>query len=73
MFIGMLQKFALWTVNDVPGKYPLKHPQGGFTGGLRGVSKESFTWKDPSDPCKPSLSKGLFPGTSLTVHSVCLF
>ena len=41
--------------------------------GLRGLSKTSFTWKDPSGPCKnPSKGfKGIFfSWTSLTAHAV---
>ena len=51
------------------GKIPRKKPEGG----LQGVWA-SFTWKDPSDPCKPlrGLTNGSFHGTSLTVHSVYL-
>ena len=55
------------------GKTPKKDPPGGYKG-LRGLSKASFTWKYPPDPSKPTwggLSKVSFPGTSLTVHSVC--
>ena len=40
--------------------------------GLKVLSKASFTRKDPSGPVTPlrGLSKGSFPETSLTVHSV---
>ena len=42
------------------GKPHLKHPQGRFTGGLRGLSRWKIPWKDPSDPCK--LPQGIFQG-----------
>ena len=43
-----------------------KTPEGGYRG-LRGLSKASFTWKDPSDPSKPT--SGVFPrGLSLGHH-----
>jgi hypothetical protein len=46
----MPQVSTLWNINDVPGTDPLERPTRGLTGGLRGLSKASFTWKDPSDP-----------------------
>ena len=52
---------------------PRERPLGKTPKGVSGVglSKASFTWKDPSDPTRGSF-QGSFPGTSLTVYTVCL-
>jgi hypothetical protein len=57
---GMLKQYStLWTVNDVPGRYP------------EGLCRH-FTWKYPlpSEAVKipRGLSKGSFTLISLTVH-----
>ena len=56
------------------GKTPWKDPQVSLQGS-EGSFQVKYAWKDPSYPFKPTLgdlSKGSFPGTSLTVHSVLL-
>ena len=50
--------------------FQVKTPEGTYSD-LRGLSKAS---KTPINPPRPGgLSKGSFPGTSLTVHSVHAF
>ena len=55
------------------GKTPWKDPRCGFTGVWGVFSGERFLGKTPQTPVTPlgALSKGSFPRTSLTVHSLC--